>query len=83
MNAMPSSRNSFRASQTAQRDPGYSPSRCSCSSSGLSTDEADGEGSPSRDVDGEARTLMPAFGAVGGLPQPQITTFEVHNSYAA
>jgi hypothetical protein len=49
----------------------------------LSTDEADGEGSPSRDVEGEARTLMPAFGAVGGLPQPQITTFEVHNSYAA
>ena len=47
------------------------------------TDEADGEGSPSRDVEGEARTLMPAFGAVGGLPQPQITTFEVHNSYAA
>jgi hypothetical protein len=27
--------------------------------------------------------LMPAFEAVGGLPQPQVTTFEVHNSYTA
>jgi hypothetical protein len=27
--------------------------------------------------------LMPAFEAVGGLPQPQITTFGVHNSYPA
>jgi heme-degrading monooxygenase HmoA len=27
--------------------------------------------------------LMPAFDAVGGVPQPQITTFEVHNDYAA
>jgi hypothetical protein len=25
--------------------------------------------------------LTPAFKAVGGLPQPQVTTFEVHNSY--
>jgi hypothetical protein len=27
--------------------------------------------------------LTPAFEAVGGLPQPQVTTFNVHNSYAA
>ena len=27
--------------------------------------------------------LKPAFEAVGGLPQPQVTTFNVHNSYTA
>jgi hypothetical protein len=27
--------------------------------------------------------LMPAFQAVGGLPQPQTTRFEVHASYIA
>jgi hypothetical protein len=27
--------------------------------------------------------LMPAFEAVGGLPQPQVTTFDVYNSYTA
>ncbi len=26
--------------------------------------------------------LEPAFEAVGGLSQPQVTTFDVHNSYA-
>lgn len=25
--------------------------------------------------------LQPAFEAVGGLPMPQVTTFDVHNSY--
>ena len=25
--------------------------------------------------------LKPAFDAVGGLPQPRVTTFEIHNSY--
>jgi heme-degrading monooxygenase HmoA len=25
--------------------------------------------------------LQPAFGAVGGIPEPQDTTFDVHNSY--
>jgi hypothetical protein len=27
--------------------------------------------------------LQPAFEAVGGLPMPQVTTFDVHNSYTA
>jgi hypothetical protein len=27
--------------------------------------------------------LMPAFEAVGGLSQPQVTTFDVYNSYTA
>ena len=27
--------------------------------------------------------LQPAFEAVGGLPQPQVNTFDVHNSYTA
>ena len=27
--------------------------------------------------------LKPAFEAVGGLPQPQVITFNVHNSYTA
>jgi len=27
--------------------------------------------------------LQPAFQAVGGLPMPQVSTFDVHNSYTA
>jgi hypothetical protein len=27
--------------------------------------------------------LKPAFDAVGGLPQPRVTSFQVHNSYNA
>jgi hypothetical protein len=27
--------------------------------------------------------LIPAFEVVGGLPQPQVTSFGVHNSYTA
>jgi hypothetical protein len=27
--------------------------------------------------------LKPAFDAVGGLPQPRVTSFQVHNSYSA
>jgi hypothetical protein len=26
--------------------------------------------------------LKPAFEAVGGLPMPRVTTFDVHNSYS-
>lgn len=28
-----------------------------------------------------ANQLAPAFGSVGGLPEPQVTTFQVHNSH--
>ena len=30
-----------------------------------------------------ANRLTPALGAVGGLPQPRVTTFEVYKSYTA
>jgi hypothetical protein len=30
-----------------------------------------------------AERLAPAFGKVGDIPQPQVTQFDVHNSYVA